>query len=297
MISQPIDERKKGMPKIDAHVHLWDATRNDDILVLSKIPKLAEAASRARLSKYLDDNFPDRAIVVQSAPDAGHSEWLLGEAELLPNIAGVVAWIDPFDSHAPAEINRLAANQLVCGIRLMMNRMEEPRLLLNDNALNTLARLADHGITIECLAPLTTLPLVAELANQLPQALFVLDHLGFPPLNAMQNQQWLDGIDLVASYPNVSTKFSGFIEAYPQVPDVQDLLPIAHRIVNRFGADRIMAASNFPVIECVATTTRWDSILNELLKALNLPAKEIALIRYGNAMRWFPRIGVNLSRE
>lgn len=275
---------------VDAHVHLWLETRADDILILKHQPELGPQASPDRLRQHLMDNSITDAILVQSAPTKAHSDWMIEEAAHIAGISGIIGWIDPFADDAGHELNRLAANEQVCGIRLMLNRMEHPERLLDHAPLSILSRLADHAMTLECLAPPHLLPFVARLAEKLSPGLIVLDHCGLPPVDAMSNQVWLDGIKAVAAQKNISTKVSGLIEPYPVMPTVEKIAPVFDRVMQFFGPSRLMMASNFPVVNSRANAAQWSAMSEELLRPFNLNYGEREQIRSQTAMDWHPRM-------
>lgn len=138
---------------IDAHAHLWLEERADDILILKHQPELGAEASPDRLRRHLAENSITNAILVQSAPTKSHSDWMIDEAAHIAGVSGIIGWIDPFADDAARELDRLATNMQVCGVRLMLNRMEHPERLLDPAPLTILSRLADHAMTLECLAP------------------------------------------------------------------------------------------------------------------------------------------------
>lgn len=276
--------------RIDAHVHLWDPGRGDDILIVTKQPGLAGAATVPLLDDMLATSGCDAAIVVQSAPSIAHSDWLRQASRNSSRIVGVVGWLDPFAAEAGAEALRLAEDPRICGIRLMLNRMPSPGRLLEPAPLKVLDRLAGASLTIEVLAPPHLLSLVADLARALPEAKFVLDHCGTPPVHAHGDRAWREMIRQVGSCGNVATKLSGIVEAYDLAPAQADIMPTFEQVLDIFGCDRLMAASNFPVVDLAGGSARWWHMLAEMLALANLAGPELARIYGGAALESYPRI-------
>lgn len=275
---------------IDAHVHLWLEARADDILILEHQPELGSQASPDRLRRHLAENSITDAILVQSAPTKAHSDWMIEEAAHIVGISGIIGWIDPFADDAAHELDRLARNRQVCGVRLMLNRMEQPERLLEPAPLGILSRLTDHAMTLECLAPPHLLPLVARLAEKVSSGLIVLDHCGLPPVGAMSNQVWLDGIKAVAAQKTISTKISGLIEPYPVLPNVEEIAPVFNLIMQLFGPGRLMMASNFPVVNPQASAAQWAVMTEDLLLPFNLNKNDREQMRAQTAIDWHPRL-------
>ncbi|MDX0562533.1 amidohydrolase family protein [Sinorhizobium medicae] len=272
----------------DAHVHLWDPARNDDILVLKHQPELVETARRDRLAAHLRQIEAKGAIVVQSAPTKAHSDWLRSEAGNIDGVIGIVGWLDIFAADCRVEMEDLISDPLVCGIRIMLNRMASPETLINPASLTRIGELADSGLAIECLTPPEHLDVVARLATEVERARIVVDHCGLPPVSN-GFAEWKVDIASLAGLPNVTTKFSGLTE--PFGPDVRlaDIAERADWILGLFGPARLMAASNFPVCELGGGVARWSELLEEILSTAGLSPEEYQAIRCGSASRVYTR--------
>ncbi|MEW7009946.1 amidohydrolase family protein [Lentilitoribacter sp. EG35] len=274
---------------IDAHVHLWDPQRRDDILICDTHPELNDKATSVALRAHLAGCGFSRAIVVQSAPDDSHSEWLIKHASRLDQIAGVVAWIDPTATDALDRAKQLIAQPCVCGVRLMLNRMSNPGRLLNDEPMAVLTLLANDNVTIELLAPVDQLEFSCDLADQFSGKI-VLDHCGLPPQNALSNHAWRNGLQKLAKRPNVATKMSGLIEPYEGMPTDVDLFAVMDFVCTQFGPQRLMAASNFPVAQLTELEKVWVASLVSWAMLRDFNSLEQAALWYDCAINWYPRL-------
>ena len=258
--------------RIDAHVHLWNAARRDDILILRTEPALGDAAGPYALARHLADHAPGGAIVVQSAPQTAHSDWLSAQAAALDKVRGVVGWVDLLTPDATDAVQRFAATPKACGLRAMLNRMDRPADLLEADA--ALDRLAEAGLTLECLAPPPLLDVVARLAERHPRLSVVVDHCGLPPRDALTSDDWTTGIAALAARPNVTTKFSGLIEPHGSGVTAHDVWPAAERVLALFGPGRLMFATNWPVVELGGGMERWSAIHAAILDRARLSRVE-----------------------
>ena len=275
-------------PTIDAHVHLWDAARQDDILICAKNPQLNGQATAEGIERHLEHSPFSSAIIVQSAPNRDHCDWLVEQAMGYPWVAGVVSWLDPQDDLALEDVSRFAENPLICGIRLMVNRLENPEGLLQEGSLRVLERLGENEITIEVLARPDQLMLVDRLASSV-SAHMVLDHCGNPPANAATDQEWRDTITRLSQNPRLATKFSGLMEAFETPPVGRDLDPLLDFLMDSFGSKRLMAASNLPVINLTASASRWLDVLSDWMVRRGVSATENMEVWGGSATRWYPK--------
>ncbi|AII86204.1 amidohydrolase family protein [Planktomarina temperata] len=281
---------------IDAHVHIWDAQRRDDILICDAHPELNDRATSDALSAHLTGSRFSRAILVQSAPDNAHSDWLIEHTARLSTIAGVVAWIDPTANDALDRAECLIAQPRVCGVRLMLNRMTTPAQLLAVRPMAVLSLLAKNDVTIELLALSAQLDFAYDLAGAISGKI-VVDHCGLPPQNAMADQIWRDRLQKLATRPNVATKLSGLIEPYAMMPPDHTLFAVMDFVLAQFGTDRLMAASNFPVVQLTAPEQTWEASLASWVQAHGFSPPEQASLWHNCAATWYPRTKQNVKLE
>jgi L-fuconolactonase len=128
------------------------------------------------------------------------------------------------------------------------------------------AQLAPHGLSFDAWLYHTQLSELTELARAFPETTIVLDHVGGPlgigPFSGQADAvfaDWRRDIDQLATCDNVVVKLGGL--AMPingfgwhkrlQLPGSRELADGAARYVlysiERFGPDRCMFESNFPV--------------------------------------------------
>jgi len=272
---------------IDAHAHLWEQDRDDDILVLQTKPHLKSMASKTLLADFLAGEKVSGAIVVQSAPNRAHSNWLRQAARNIPKVSGIVGWLNPVDPKVNSDIDILRRDPLVCGIRLMLNRMLRVDELHTPSAISALTSAANAGLAIECLCPPQFLSNVAELARTIPAASIVIDHCCLPPVSNDEMDLWDQKVQEVAKHPNVTVKFSGLIEPFGPEVTLADIEGRALRIIELFGPHRLMLASNFPVTDIGGGQRRWADLLVQLLDHAQLTKDERQALFQGTAIYAF----------
>jgi predicted TIM-barrel fold metal-dependent hydrolase len=141
-----------------------------------------------------------------------------------------------------------------------------PGLLLDAKFREGFARLARYGLTFDAWQYHPQLPELADLARAFPDTTIILDHVGGPlgigPYEDRRDEvyrDWRRAIEEVAACPNVVVKLGGI--AMPingfgwhkrQEPPTSVELATAqapyHEVcIERFGPERCMFESNFPV--------------------------------------------------
>jgi predicted TIM-barrel fold metal-dependent hydrolase len=127
--------------------------------------------------------------------------------------------------------------------------------------------LARHGLHYDLQAPWWHLGEAADLARDFPDTLIILNHTGLPADRTPEGLAgWREGMERFAAQPNTAVKISGIgVPGHRWTPDLQR--DVVLETLRLFGADRCMAASNFPVDSLCAS---YDEIFSTL-KALTTP--------------------------
>ena len=273
---------------IDAHVHVWTADR----------PWLADPALRAIRRDYtvadlraaLAGRGVRRAVLVEAGrgDDAETTEFLALAAST-PEIAAVVGWASLTAPGLPATIARHRAGpggRLLAGLRDQAQAQPDDWLDRADVRAG-LATVAAAGLVNELVVRVDQLPSVARAAAALPDAVFVLDHLGKPRVRdgAAGLRRWRELAAPVAARPNVVAKLSGLVaEADHRRWTPAGLRPFVHAAVELFGPARLMFGSDWPVLEVAGT---YAEVLDAMTGALGGRPDEVFA---GTARRTY-RIG------
>lgn len=196
------------------------------------------------LIRDMDTNGVDHAVVVQ-APwfMDGHREYLKAAASMHPGrlLSGLLI-NNPGDM---SELDALAQMDTsdVVGIRLHLLDAASRLNVLSDTADRFFDWCAAHRIPVTLLfMEYGHANVVRTLAQRFPNLSLVLDHMG-----------WLRAADdpspvcELARYKNLSVKLSGHVVLSESEYPYRDLWPQQRRLLESFGADRLMWASNFPM--------------------------------------------------
>ena len=176
---------------------------------------------------------------------------------------------------------------------------------LNQEFLDGFAMLAKYKLSFDNYSPdFERLPTLAKLASRFPGVTIIVNHLGGkidPDADADTIVSWQRAIDAIAACPNAVMKAGGAQQRVgPWEPPFhmhkrptpisseelcQLLYPYYAYAIEKFGPERCMFESNFPVDkECVSYRTLWNAFKRIAAKA-GLSEAEKADIFSGTAAR------------
>jgi predicted TIM-barrel fold metal-dependent hydrolase len=289
---------------VDAHHHLWDLGRGYNYPWLQDKPSgegmLGDLKPIAR-DYLLRDYRADTAnydvvgsVHIEAVPADPliETRWLqeTTNGEGLPS--GVVARIELQKSDAEKVIVEHLRFPKVRGIRHIVNWHPNPKYtftdhdFLTDSAwLSGFRLLSKYGLSFDLQLYPAQMGDAAELARRNPETLIVVNHAGMPlERDEAGLALWRDGMKRLAAEPNVVAKISGlgmvdwrWIEA--------SIRPFVLGIIDRFGVDRAMFGSNFPVDKLYSSFDTLYGSFERIVASFSESEKD-QLFR-GNALRHY----------
>jgi predicted TIM-barrel fold metal-dependent hydrolase len=250
---------------IDAHFHIW---RQADLPWLTgpMQPRIfgpyepirrdypigeyvADATSAGMTGAvYVQANWPvdrfveEAAFVAQASDESGFP-------------IAIVAYADMLAADIRPQLDALAANARVRGVRMQLHWHENPLYrfaagpdLARDPVLQrNVARLADYGWSFDLQVFSGQMAGAAELADACSGVTFILQHAGMlEDLTPEGIAAWRAGMAQLAARPNVVSKLSG-LGTFLRRNDAAHVAMIARETLALFGADRCLFGSNFPI--------------------------------------------------
>jgi len=281
--------------RVDAHQHFWALARGDYGWLTPALEPIHRDFGPADLAPLLRRHRIDATILVQAAPTAAETAFLLGIAAATPFVAGVVGWVDLGAADAQAKIARRAADPLLVGIRPMVQDIVDDNWLLWDDLIPSFAGLARHGLVFDALVRPRHLPRLARVVARHPDLTVVIDHMAKPPIaqwgaqwGAQRGAQgvlapWDADIAALARHPNVVCKLSGLATEAARDWSVDDLRPYFEHVLACFGPGRVLWGSDWPVVDLAGGYDSWWQATEALLAGLSQDGQEAVL--GGNARR------------
>ncbi len=288
---------------IDAHFHIWQQA---DLpwLMGPMQPRIFGPYEPIRRDYPIEEYRADAsaagitgAVYVQAnwAPARAMDEvrFVAESAQCAQFPVGIVAYADMLAEDIRPQLDALATEPSVCGVRMQLHWHENPLYrfaaspdLARDPRLqHNVARLADYGWSFDLQVFAGQMAGAAELAASCPDVTFVLQHAGMlEDLSEAGIAQWRAGMRLLAEQPNVVSKLSG-LGTFLRRNDPAHIAFIARETVAMFGAGRCLFGSNFPIEKL--WTTYADLIAAHRAAAASLSTEEQAQIFAGTARQTY----------
>ena len=257
----------------DPHCHLWDVSlgyhawldnKNSQILGdVTPINKtylaqdhLANNANE-KINAHRQNKFFIKKIVhIESVPDSlsrTEVEYICELAKTTPELMGRVGGIDFLNNNLKSLLGFYQKTKLVIGVRQILNFYNNPGskysnvdqdYLKNKFWLENFSLLSDFGLMFEAQVNPGQLLGLAALAENNPDIIININHAGFPIKEFYE--VWQTGIVQCAKHKNINIKLSGF-GMFDHDWSASSVREIILFVIEKFGVDRCMFASNFPV--------------------------------------------------
>jgi L-fuconolactonase len=278
------------MTTVDPHHHFW---RQDVAREFWRDPEhhaLVRDFQSGELGAWLRAAGVDRTVLVQSVNTPQENDRLLHHARTVDFVAGVVAWLplsDP-DTAGPM-LAALRDEPAVRGVRCLVGRTDLD-WLASPAVCELLAEVAAAGWVWD-VVPVTAGQVRAVLGavERVPGLRVVVDHLGRPPVEVAGWQPWATLLAELAAAPAVALKVSVGVDVLTVWPawDPDQLRRYVDHAAAVFGPDRLMLASNWPVITLRTGYAQAWRDLESALRRSGIDAAGLAAVRGGTASHWY----------
>ena len=300
--SSDADRAEDSLPIIDTHQHLWDLSRQK-LPWLDKAPEVLrrsyvtsdylEATKGLNVVKaiYMEVDVPpsDHVAEVKLITELCRSQDHPTAAAVIGGRPGAVTFGD--------YIRRMAKNPYVKGVRQVLHGSTPTGFCLRETFVQSVRLLGELGLSYDlCLRP-DELGDAVQLVGQCPDTQFIVDHCGnadpkaflaaerregAPPSH--DPEAWRRNMAALAERAHVVCKISGVVAQVPRPewsPD--DLAPVVNYCLDRFGVDRVVFGSDWPVCRVGAELAQWVRALKEIVR--NRPLAEQRKLFHDNAGR------------
>jgi L-fuconolactonase len=234
--------------RVDAHQHFWRIDRGDYGWLTPDLPNLYRDYLPEDLAPLLAKGRIERTVLVQAAESVAETEFMLRLAEATPFVGGVVGWVDFASRDAPADIERLARNPRLKGLRPMLQDLADPNWILREEVQPAIRATAAAGLRFDALIKPPQLPAIRHLLDRYPELPVVIDHGGKPQIAQGRIDDWAGHMRAIARDSRAVCKLSGLATEAAPGWTVETLRPYVDMLLEAFGPSRLMFGSDWPVL-------------------------------------------------
>jgi predicted TIM-barrel fold metal-dependent hydrolase len=256
-------------PIIDSHVHVWKRDPRYPWAPGTKNPPEKDGTAEMLL-KLMHASGVDRTVIIQVIFYKWDNSYLADVLKRYPNYFRGVARVNPEDPAAPDHLSHLMQQPGFHGVRISPAADASGDWFRGPLMPPLWRRANDLKVPMTVLAPVTRMPDAAKLIEKYPELTVVIDHMADSPLNQPQE---LDKLIALERYPKVYVKISHSWSLSSQPYPYLDSQRQIKRLYDAFGPRRLMAGTDWPLVEKYCTYAQAIDIARKHIDFLNAEDK------------------------
>ena len=278
------------MRLIDPHIHLWDIGHLD-YPWLEAVPCINRNFLMCDYDEAIGTQEVEAMVFVQCEcrPEQFLDElsWVQSLADRDTRLQGIVPWapLEKGDEVASV-LERMRGDSRIKGVRRIIEFEHDSKFCEGAGFVRGVQLLGQCGLHCELTVAPEHFPSVMKLVERAPETRYILDHIGSPPIARGILQPWKDYVRAFAESGPHYCKFSNFVcNADLEKWTIDDLRPYAEVVLEAFGPERLIWASDWP--HCLRAAT-WARVLEAALElTAGLSEAERDLIFHDNAKEFY----------
>lgn len=232
---------------IDAHVHVW----TDDYRAYPLASGFSADTIEPR--RFTPDDLlalskpagVTRIVLIQMNFYGFDDTYMLDCMRQHPGVFSGIAQIDDQGPGPACELRRLK-NLGVRGVRIRPPRPGAPDWLDTPGMQAMWTAAAQDGVAMCPLIDAVDLPAVDRMCQRFPETPVVIDHFARIGGDGQFRDSDIERLCDMARHAHVYVKLSAFYYLGAKRPPYTDVLPMIRRLLDRFGPERLMWASDSP---------------------------------------------------
>ncbi len=235
------------LPLIDAHSHVWspDVARWPLLNNQTKADLKPTSFTPEELFQLAEAEGVGRVVLIQhSVYHLFDNSYLIDCARRMPGRFSVVGMLDDKAPRPEAKLREL----LPLGVRglRITPRVGGPKWL-EGPGMDALWKCgAETGQAMCCLIDASDLAAVGVMCERNPQTPVVIDHFARIGADGTIRDADIASLCRMARHKRVAVKLSAYYALGKKSPPYEDLLPMIGRVIEAFGVERCMCASDAP---------------------------------------------------
>jgi predicted TIM-barrel fold metal-dependent hydrolase len=271
----------KKLPLIDAHSHLWspDVERWPLANQQTRADLKPPSFTPEELLKLAEPEGVGRAVLIQHHTYHGFdNRYLLDCAKRFAGRFVVVGMLDDTQPHPDAKLKELLPLGLR-GLRITP-RIRGAKWLEGPGMASFWKMGAETGQAMCCLIDAKDLPAVNAMCGSHPNTPVVIDHFARIGVDGTIQDAEVAALCDLARHKRVSVKISAYYALGKKQPPYDDLVPLIRRVLDAFGIERCMWASDSPYqVEPPHTYAASIALVRDRLSGLSAGDKQWLLTK------------------
>ena len=258
------------MPVIDAHHHLWNYDTEDYAWIGPEMNVLRRDFMPADLHIEMQQAGVDGAIAVQARQTLQETEWLLSLAAPNDFMRGVVGWAPLIDAAVSDDLQRLAAQPKLKGIRHVLQDEPDDFYMLRNDFNAGITQLRRFNLVYDVLIFDRHLPQTIQFVDRHPDQVFVIDHIAKPRIREGLLSPWRENLKELARRSHCFCKLSGVLtEADWQNWRPEGIHPYLDAALDAFGPNRCLFGTDWPVLLLADSYAGWVATVKNFVSRLS----------------------------
>ncbi|MGE3805914.1 MAG: amidohydrolase [Gemmataceae bacterium] len=281
---------------VDTHQHLWDLEmfrlpwvanlKGEAKKILDRSYTLADYAEASKGLKVTKSVYMEVDVALQhQIKEADYVTAICKEGK--STMQGAVISGRPAADNFAKYLNLFKDNQYIKGLRQVLHTPATPdHFCLEEKFVKGVQLLGERKLSFDLCLRGDQLDDGAKLVEQCPNTRFILDHCGNPHAGKADLPTWEKGLKRVAANKNVICKVSGIYGNVSHKDWPADkLAPVVRTVIDTFGWDRVIFASDWPVVNLGGSFAIWVNTLKQIVKKDS--AENQKKLFHDNAVRFY----------
>jgi L-fuconolactonase len=206
----------------------------------------------------------DKTVLVQAYSAYRYDNSYTADcAASYPDHFASVSILDPLQADTPDNLSYWVRERGIRGLRLFTTTETEGTWLDDPRTFPVWERAGYLGIPICIMTLYPQLPRVRSVLERFPTMMVALDHLALPRLSGGPPYDGAQALFDLARFPNLYLKFSS-VNLYASSRGKSNVREFFSRLLDCFGASRMMWGSNFPATNDRSLKKQYELARNEL---------------------------------
>ena len=252
---------------LDPHVHVWKHDPEFPFAPGQNVPE--RDATPETLLGLMKSNGVSKTVLIQVIHYRYDNRFLAHTLKQYPKTFKGVCRVDPLAPAAPDHLSKLT-EQGFSGVRLSPGLGAVGDWIKGPLMPPLWKRCSELKVPMTVLAPVVRMPEIAKLMEKLPEMTLVIDHMADCPVDQPKE---LEKLIALKRFPNVFVKISHTWSLSRQPYPWLDSQELVKRLHAAFGPQRLMWATDWPIIESVAKYSQALTVVRDDMKFLNADDK------------------------